>query len=225
MPIGVSRTSTVPQARPLAGQRSTAAGRASHRSSRETSVCHWSLPRSLSTIASRLAAPATVGDRWSGSRARPPVRSERVGVSTSADEMSICPVAGFHRPAAVTTARGSLICRPLTCTVSFSTSPPARVICQLSPSAARAADALTKPPSSMPRSAVAGNNPSHRDCQRVRSPESEQSAAIACDPGAARSHGSSRGMLPATSGQRLTRAPPVSVTSNPSSAAVTAACP
>ena len=81
-----------------------------------------------------MAPPAATGALpRAGRTASPPVRSERVGVRSSADEISTCPVAGFHCPAALATTRGSRICRPSHCTVSFSTSPPARVICQLPP--------------------------------------------------------------------------------------------
>ena len=241
MPIGVSRISAVPQARPAAGQRLAVAGGTSQRSSLATSACHCSLPRSLSTMLSliRLCVSAwsmperSTSERATlrpgptgtlpraGSMASPPVRSESVGVRSSADEMSTCPVAGFHWPAALTTARGSRICRPSHITVSFSTSPPARVICQLPPCAASVADAFAKPPSSTPASTIEGARPSHRGCQRASSPVREQSAAIDCDPGAARSHGPCRRPSAERTDPRFTSAPPVSVTSSVSSAAVT----
>ena len=221
MPIGVSRISAVPQALPAAGQRLAVAGGRSQRSNRATSACHCNLPRTLSTMLSVPRPAASGAFPRAGSTVSPPVRSERVGVRSSADEISTCPVAGFHRPAALATARGSLIRRPLHFTVSLSTSPPARVICQLPPCAASAAEAFAKPPSSTPSRTVNGSRPSQRGCQRARSPVREQSAAIACEPGAARSHGPCRRASAERTDPTFTRAPPVSVTSSVSSAAVT----
>ena len=207
--MGVSITSSVPQARPVAGHVSAVASGTSHFSSRATSACHWSLPRTRSSAVAGVAVDRS---------ARPPVRSDIVAVRTSADEIEHRPRTGSTMPAPVATSRGSTICRPAPEAVSFSISAPARVTCHPSSLMARAADPLRWPPSCQPAACQPPGSAPSRACQRPRSPATVTSADTPSDCGAGcKIRAAAPDDRDGQSAARFTRAPPVCVSSSESS--------
>ena len=219
-PAGVSWRSIVPHTRPAAGQRSTVTGSTIHDAVLPISHCHWTRPRQRPGSSQGRRAPLAAGRSAGGGRiVSPPVRSERLAVSTSAEEMSTLPLVASMVPAAVATNLGSMI-RPRSIS-SSTTSAPARVTCHKLPWAASDAEASTVPPRRVAGRAASPTSATRRACQRARSPCSDQSTAIPVEVGAGRSHAPPRRVRPTSDGRReaSTSAPPATVTSSRSPAA------